>query len=279
MDVPDSARTSVRRMARRLRGGRFGPRATRRPLGILRPHNPDRLIESPVFLLSSVRSGSTLLRVILNSHSQICAPHEMHLANLKVSLSTENSEAAMTAIGLDAEEIENLLWDRMLHLVLTRSGKSVVVDKTPQNSFRWRRLERTWPQARYILLLRHPVRVAESMISAWPKTEAASHYAKVVRYADALDAARSNLDGFELRYEDLVADPVGSTQRLCEWLGVPWEEDMLRYGEQDHGRFRGRLGDWSSTIRSGVIRPPQPDPDPADIPAELRDACRKLGYL
>ncbi len=46
---------------------------------IRRPSDPrDRLVQRPCFLLSSVRSGSTLSRVILNSHSQIHSPHEMH---------------------------------------------------------------------------------------------------------------------------------------------------------------------------------------------------------
>jgi hypothetical protein len=283
MNRPDTVRTGARRVLRRIRAANYRRRRSGRSHGFLPAApsgtEPERLVPAPVFLLSSVRSGSTLLRVLLNSHSQICAPHEMHLANLKVSLSTPNVEAAMKALGMSTEDIENLLWDRMLHLALGRSGKSIVVDKTPQNTYRWKRLDHAWPDARYIFLLRHPVRVADSMARAWPATELTSHYAKASRYAAALDVARMNLDGFELRYEDLVGDPTGTTQRLCTWLGVPWESNMLRYGEHDHGRFRGRLGDWSQTIRSGVIRPPQPAPDPAAIPAELREACRRLGYL
>jgi Sulfotransferase family len=283
MSAPETLRGGARQVARRIRAANYRRRHVGRSRAVLPAvaggADPERLVPSPVFLLSSVRSGSTLLRVLLNSHSEICAPHEMHLANLKVSLSTPNVEASMKALGFEAGDLEDLLWDRMLHLALGRSGKSVIVDKTPQNTFRWKRLDRAWPRARYIFLLRHPVRVAESMARAWPAAEVSSHYGKVARYAAALDTARTSLDGFELRYEDLVAEPAAATQRLCSWLGVPWEEGMLRYGEQDHGRFRGRLGDWSPTIRSGVIRPPQPAPDPATIPDELREACRRLGYL
>ncbi|MFJ8165549.1 hypothetical protein ACIRBY_32180 [Streptomyces sp. NPDC096136] len=45
---------------------------------------PDRLVPSPVFLLSAVRSGPTLLRCVLDSHSRLHAPHELHLTRFGV---------------------------------------------------------------------------------------------------------------------------------------------------------------------------------------------------
>ncbi|MFC7591929.1 sulfotransferase [Nonomuraea antimicrobica] len=45
-----------------------------------------RLVKSPVFVISPVRSGSTLLRMLLNSHSRIRAPHELHLRTIGVEL-------------------------------------------------------------------------------------------------------------------------------------------------------------------------------------------------
>ena len=46
----------------------------------------DRLVAAPVFILCTLRSGSTLLRVLLNSHSQIHGPHELHLRYVSVTL-------------------------------------------------------------------------------------------------------------------------------------------------------------------------------------------------
>ncbi|MEV0838202.1 sulfotransferase [Actinocatenispora sera] len=43
---------------------------------------PRRKLRAPVFILSSVRSGSTLLRSMLGSHSALYAPHEMHVGDL-----------------------------------------------------------------------------------------------------------------------------------------------------------------------------------------------------
>jgi sulfotransferase family protein len=278
------ASRELRRIARTARA-RWQARQARRlivPGALLPAHgagegaDPFRLVPAPVFLLSSIRSGSTLMRVVLNSHSQICAPHELHLRQVSVELPTPNAVAGMKEAGLSPRDLENLLWDRVLHLELLKSGKSVIVDKTPQNIFEWQRLLLVWPQARYILLLRHPVRIFESMRRAWPEDDLAGHYTLTTRYARLLAEARDQLPNITVRYEDFVAEPVRTTQDVCAYLGVPWEEGMLRYADREHGRFRGRLGDWSPTLRSGVIRPPQPPPEV--VPDELQEACRLLGY-
>src|SRR3954449_5059446 len=58
----------------------------------------ERLIESPAFILSSVRSGSTLLRVLLNSHSQIHSPHELHLRHIEVQLTAKFAAKSLKEI-------------------------------------------------------------------------------------------------------------------------------------------------------------------------------------
>jgi len=91
----------------------------------------DRLVAAPVFILCTLRSGSTLLRVLLNSHSQIHAPHELHLRYVSVTLDKTWSKRSMKQMGLDAGTLEYLLWDRLLHRELSGSGKRMIVEKTP----------------------------------------------------------------------------------------------------------------------------------------------------
>jgi hypothetical protein len=239
----------------------------------------DLLVPSPVFVYSSLRSGSTLLRMLLDTHSQICAPHELHLGALRVGSTKATTRAAMRSLKLDSETLENLLWDRVLHLELRDSGKTIVVDKTPNNTLRWERIATFWPQARYIYLLRHPLRVAESLATSRPDVPVERHYARIAKFADALTAARAALvGGLTVRYEELASDPETVTRQICQWLDVPWERSMLDYGTQDHGGFRRGLGDWSEAIRSGTVKPPRPLPRPDEVPPELSQACRLLGY-
>jgi hypothetical protein len=80
----------------------------------------DRLVPSPVFVLCSIRSGSTLLRCLLNSHPLVHAPHELHLVDLAVHLDSRFARLAMQVAGLDDRHLEHLLWDRVLHRELAR---------------------------------------------------------------------------------------------------------------------------------------------------------------
>ncbi|MFF3985902.1 sulfotransferase family protein [Streptomyces sp. NPDC001797] len=238
-----------------------------------------RLVEKPVFVLSSVRSGSTLLRVLLNSHSRIRAPHEMHLRTVHVRMSRDFTADAMAELALDKDELEHVLWDRVLHLELSRSGKDVIVDKTPPNTLIWPRLHRCWPDARFVLLLRHPGAVVQSLISRRTEPDLDQIYGEVLGYAEKLEEARRQLpDAHVIMYEDLTAEPERVTRGLCEYLGVPWESAMLDYGTQDHGTFRPKLGDWSNEIKSGHIQAARQADPAAELPPRLAEMAKAWGY-
>ena len=247
--------------------------------GWLMADTAERLVPSPVFVLSSMRSGSTLLRVLLDSHSQLHAPHELHLRGLQVELAEQPTELAMTRLGLDREQLEHLLWDRLLHWQLHRSGKQIIVDKTPANALRWDRLHRCWPQARFVFLLRHPASVLSSLCELSPAIAPEKLVPVVLSYFDGIEAARTGLTGHTIRYEQLVADPAAETARLCAFLGVGWQAEMLEYGRFDHGTYEMFLGDFTGKIRSGRIGEARPLPEPGTVPSLLQEACKRWDYL
>jgi LPS sulfotransferase NodH len=235
----------------------------------------DRLIEAPVFVICTLRSGSTLLRVLLDSHSQIRSPHELHLRYVSVHFDQKWSERSMKELGLDASAADYLLWDRLLHRELTASRKSIIADKTPNNVFIVDRLREAWPDARFIFLLRHPGAIARSRQKY--KGEGADEL--IIKYVEALEAARQTYDGHTVRYEDLTANPERELHKICDFLGVPYEPTMLDYGQFDHGRYKSGLGDWNEKIKSGAIQPPEPPPPLEEIDPALREMCAKWGYL
>ncbi|MCW6003483.1 sulfotransferase [Micromonospora sp. CPCC 205371] len=239
----------------------------------------ERLVASPVFVLSSIRSGSTLLRCVLDTHTRIHAPHELHLVDLTVGMDSQFVRLAMQVAQLDERELEHLLWDRLLHRELARSGKQLVVDKTPTNVLRWRRVAECWPEARYIFLLRHPVHVVESAIAARPHATPAESTELVELFLTHLREARRALTGLTVRYEDFTAHPERVSRELCEYLDVPWEAGMVEYGKRDHGPFLSGIGDFTDRIRAGRVLPGRPQPTNAEIPEGLRPLCRTLGYL
>ena len=187
----------------------------------------------------------------------------------------------MKEMGLDAEGLRYLLWDRLLERELSSSGKPVVVDKTPNNVFIADKLRECWPDARFIFLLRHPAAIAESRRN-WFKGDnydADQNHDLIRRYCEALEEARQRFDGITIRYEDLTDDPATVTRDICSFLGVDWEPSMLEYGEGDHGRFRRGIGDFSDKLKSGQVQAPPPPPPASEVPEPLRPIAAAWGYL
>jgi hypothetical protein len=249
----------------------------------LPPASSRRLLTAPVFIFSAPRSGSTLLRVILGSHSGLYAPPELPLNHLEVRADTVWVKASLEGLELSSEELQHMLWDRVLADALQRGGKAALVVKTPSNVLIWERIVACWPDARFIFLLRHPAAVVASLHASWGAEwhpgETGSieeTVRKVQRYITAVEQARQALPGHTIRYEDLTTDPETEVRRLCGALSVPFEPAMLDYGRFDHAGFKPGLGDSSLSLRSGRIQPPAPLPD--DIPADFTDICLAWGY-
>ncbi|MFC4117595.1 sulfotransferase family protein [Nonomuraea zeae] len=260
---------------------RVGKESNSPPVPEIRPPaDPltDRLLEAPVFLLSPVRSGSTLLRSMLNAHSALHAPHELHVRRLRVQFDTTLAAKAMSALGHNQSDLEHLLWDRVLHRELARSGKRFVVDKTPANAFAFQRIATCWPDARFIFLLRHPASIAASWHEASPDKRTAEEAAlDALRYMKAVQRARSALPGLTVRYEELSAEPERVTREICEFLDLEWEPQMLSYGKQ--AVLEKGLGDWRDKIRSGTVQPARELPTADQVPDALKPICRTWEYL
>jgi hypothetical protein len=229
-------------------------------------------------VLCSVRSGSTLLRVLLDSHSQIHSPPELHLRDLAVRVKTDYAQKSLGEIALDEEQLRFLLWDRLLHRELTSARKQVLVNKTPNDVFVVDLIARCWTDARFIYLLRHPGAIERSRRQTRPQDSPERNAQMVLRYCSAVEEARGAYPGITVRYEDLTADPRGETQRLCAFLGLQWEAGMLDYGRFDHGRMKPGLGDWKAKIKSGENQPAEPPPPLDEIHPSLHELCVAWGY-
>lgn len=281
------ARPQTLRAVHRLRPPEPAPRAPRparpvgRPLVFQPPENPelDRLLRQPVFLLAPVRSGSTLLRLLLNAHSELHAPHELHFRRLEVHATTGPAERSMALLDLPPADLEHLLWDRLLHRELARSGKAFLVEKTPSNAFVYRRLVACWPDARFVFQLRHPASIARSWHEADPGRRTADQALyDALRYMNAVERARKELSGHTVRYEELTTDPAATLKDVCAFLGIDYEPDMLHYGDPGADALPKGLGDWREKIRSGRVQPCRDLPAPDTIPEPLHEICAAWGY-
>jgi protein-tyrosine sulfotransferase len=137
---------------------------------------PDDPSQSPVFVLTASRSGSTLLRFILDSHPELACPPETHvggvcgeLANLWSVL--ERARTDGTSLPPDQAQVIAALRaaiDGAFGHYLCGSGKRRWCDKSP-NTFRHiRLLTQMYPDAKFICLYRHCMDMIASGIEACP---------------------------------------------------------------------------------------------------------------
>ncbi|MFE0799524.1 sulfotransferase family protein [Streptomyces sp. NPDC058812] len=276
----------VRRAPRTAKGKKSAPPApAKRPAATYRCPSAeelatDRLLRRPVFIISSIRSGSTLLRMMLGAHPRLHAPHELHIGRLEVTCTNWFSERATGALGLERGDLEHLLWDRLMHRELVKAGKDFIVEKTPANAYMYQRLKDCWPDARFVFLLRHP----ESIARSWHETDPVKRpldtaVTDVLRYMTAVEEARAaDADGFTVRYEDITDDPEREMRRLCEFLGVDYTPAMLDYGKRTGRELVRGLGDWRDNIRTGTAQPGRALPNEDEVPERLRAMCAAWGY-
>ncbi|MFW6689788.1 sulfotransferase family protein [Streptomyces sp. MAR4 CNX-425] len=245
------------------------------------PEDPevDRLLRRPVFIMSPVRSGSTLLRLLLNAHSRLHSAHELHFRRLEVSTGTKLAERAMAELGLERGDLEHLIWDRVLHRELVRSGKDFLVEKTPSNTFAYKRIAACWPDARFIFLLRHPASIACSWYEADPDKRTEEEAAlDALRYMRATERARQALPGHVVRYEEMTDDPEAAMKAICSYLEIDFEPGMLDYGSRTQSSYQKGLGDWKDKIRSGQVQAGRALPAADEIPEPLREISAAWGY-
>ena len=233
-----------------------------------KPVSSDRPVQQPVFLVASVRSGTTLLRLMLDHHPQIAFFHEFPFAierlpeagwpdldeyreYLKGHRIFQESRLEIDP-RLDYPELMN----SFLRQKRDRDGKPIV-GATVHTDFD--RLLRIWPDARFIHLLRDGRDVARSRVAlGW----SGNMYTGVQSWIDAERLWESLVNRLpadrciNVRYESLVTAPVPTLTRICRFLGVAFHPDMLAYpGDTTYQPPDPRLiGQWRTWIPADAVR-------------------------
>jgi hypothetical protein len=225
-----------------------------------------------VFIVGASRSGTTLLRRMIDAHRDVAITRETHWivdvlhGNDAVSpeapatpdlLSRLLTEERFTRMGIDTAELERLVSDdappSYAQFVTAafdqhgaNNGKRLVGDKVPGYVTEVPTLHGLWPEARFVHMIRDGRDVCLSVLdwqragrevtrfSAWPEdpvSVAALWWERRVRLGREAGAALAPELYYELRYEALVADAAGECDSLCAFLGVPFDERMLRFHE------------------------------------------------
>ena len=128
--------------------------------------------DMPAFVISTMRSGSTLLRYLLDTHENIaCPPESKFLGGLHGFMNYPDTQVALRTLGLDLcaahDEVRQFI-ERILGGYANRRNKRRWVDKTPSYYRILDFIEAVFSQdVLYICLVRHPLDTVQSLQDMW----------------------------------------------------------------------------------------------------------------
>ena len=207
-----------------------------------RMNKPVEMIETPMFLVGAERSGTTLLRLMLDHHPEIACWAEFEFAVDRISDGGDWPDLDEYVQWLELDRVleegrfavrrtdnyRQMVNDFLLQK-RERDGKTVV-GATLHRHFN--RALRIWPDARFIHLVRDPRDVARSSIQmGWAGNTAAA----MDRWLTAeflWDRLRAELPAdrwVELRFEELIRQPEATLDRVCRLLGLRFDNAMFDY--------------------------------------------------
>jgi hypothetical protein len=227
-----------------LRNRRLRKRATIRvAIVVLRiGMRSSTLVERPVFLVGSERSGTTLLRLMLDHHPAIALNPESEFIVTQVADDGAYPDIRRYREWLRNDRVfqlhqfsidERLDFVELVNDFLNQKrlrDKKDIVGATVH--FQFRKLRGIWPRAKYIYLYRDGRDVASSITRmGWAGNVyvAADWWLQAEKEWQEVRPALDGEDWIEVRYEDLVADSRAQLERICTFLGIEYSEKMFDY--------------------------------------------------
>jgi hypothetical protein len=193
----------------------------------------------PIFIVGCQRSGTTLLRLVLDSHSHIsCGPETRFLADLERIVGPDWKR--LSQYGYTQEEwLERIgaFFDGVKGDYARSKGKQRWADKTPIYAKHLDFVTRVFPDAQVIHLIRDGRDVALShrkRFGYWSAVKATVKWSRYIDMARSAGAALAPDRYTELRYEAVVDDTEKALRPLFDYLGEEWEPAVLEYNKQKH---------------------------------------------
>ncbi len=213
------------------------------------------------FVLSPYRSGTTLLRYCLDSHPELAVPPETdYLLPLARVFADAGSMQGLHDLGYDHGAVADLIATagrRPLDVYAAGKGASAWCDKSPRYAEEPDALHRLFPQAKYLVLHRHPLDQVNSFTKAGtfvhpclgttelgePLIRTAARYWAGVASGLVDFSNRVGQQAHSFTYEQLCDQPQEVLRAAVHHLGLDWSPYVFHYHDHDHdlGREAGRV--------------------------------------
>jgi len=250
-----SAMSSAQRLIHRLRRLVEAPPVRDRTVVKVIERSEQRL--QPGFIIGVYRSGTTLLRYVLDSHSHIAVPPESnYLLPLAGFANDPWVHKGFSGMGVDQQgllqHLREFAWTPLDDYAIAK-GKRRWFDKTPSYTNILPFLDTLFgKQCRYIMLYRHGLDVANSMTKGHQEGVIygpAKRYITDTGASPRLGYTRYWVDQCEkmltfeaahpqqcvrLRYEDYANAPQTWLPRVFDAIDEPWQPEVLEFHKQTH---------------------------------------------
>jgi tetratricopeptide (TPR) repeat protein len=202
------------------------------------PAPPEPAARVPVFVVGMPRSGTSLIEQVLASHAGISGAGELPLAGELLARLPSTAPASSAERSALRERLRALGAEYCGRVWATHPGQRFVVDKMPGNYRFLGLIALMLPQARIIHVRRDPLDTCLSCF-ATPFTDGhdyasdlsalARQYLRYERHMQHWTAVLPAGRILSVRYEDLISDLEGQARRMLGHIGVPWDENCLRF--------------------------------------------------
>lgn len=262
-----------------------------------------RQLLPPCFLIGVYRSGTTLLRFILDSHSNIAVPPETNfLYEMAEIYQSEWVRKGLAGAGVDEERIKSLLKEfsaGILDNYAVAKKKSRWIDKTPAYIDILDFLNFLYgEECKYIMLYRHGLDVANSLAGLYenndlggpakiladnrtgsPKVNFARYWAEQCEKMLSFEETHPE-QCHRILYENYTSEPQKYLPPVFEFLGESWEPNVLQFNEKPHdfGLQDSVIAETSKFIQRSQTYKNWNKADLSNAMLYVSDTIIKLGY-
>ncbi|MGN6440223.1 MAG: sulfotransferase family protein [Agriterribacter sp.] len=237
--------------------------------------------------IGTQRSGSNLLRVMLEQHPAIAAPHPPHLLHIFMPLLSlyeplnEKNYKLLLSDMVDYVNVNPVPWEgvqfnkeemlaqsrqhhifEIFRLIYEAVAKSKHAQywccKSMQNLFYSQAMEQYGLDLKYIFLYRDGRDVALSFKKAIVGDKHVYHLAKQWKQEQDICLDLYKQYGAEkvflLNYEKLVAEPEHCVQSLCRFLNIEYKMEMMQFYESSSSKSAAAAGDMWKNLEKPVMQ-------------------------
>ena len=188
---------------------------------------------APVFVAGLPRTGTTLVERIIASHSAMSSVGETGAFAAEMSRTVKASPTSGDLAGIGRRYVDSATAFRDLK-------NPRFVDKTLQNYLYCGLIHAALPAARIVLVQRHPMDACWAIYKAhfqgkfafsYHQIELAEYYLAYRRLSRHWRATLPPDVLLEINYEDIVRDQAAASLRLIDFVGLPWDDEVLRFHE------------------------------------------------